>query len=290
MKDNTKKRLIVCVADGDSINSSYIKFLEKRFDVTAYTLSEIKKEKNYSSNLVLMLFTGGEDVNPSLYDEKVNNKTYYNEKRDALDSQLFDYFGRYIPSLGICRGSQFLTVNAGGKLIQHVNNHNNVGEHLIFNNLYYNKFMMTSTHHQMMYPFDLDPNHYELIAYSDTHLSTTYQNGDNEEIKLPLNFVEPEIVYYKKTNSLAIQGHPEFLNCNSKTVDYCLDLIEHFLLKTKKLENIIDYKNDIKFERRNNRFGRIPVPRQHLEWRGFNQENPFQDDPEELEWFNENHE
>ena len=90
---------------------------------------------------------------------------------------------------------------------------------------------MTSSHHQMLYPFDLNENDYELIAYSEFFKSSTYLNGNNEEIELPLNFLEPEIVYYKNTNSLCIQGHPEWNHCEEKTSKMCLNLINKYLKK-----------------------------------------------------------
>lgn len=124
--------------------------------------------------------------------------------------------------------SQFLTTMSGGSLIQHVNGHG--GDHLISTKEGI-MLKMTSTHHQMMYPYDLNKDKFDLIAWSTYFKSDTYLNGRNEEIEIPTEFLEPEIVHYKNTNALAIQGHPEFSSCNREASDYCLDLIRNYLNK-----------------------------------------------------------
>ena len=158
-----------------------------------------------SANLIV--FTGGADVDPAFYNEEKNKKTFINTNRDINEKKIFDKYAGKIPMLGICRGSQFLTVMNGGKLIQHVNNHAGMTHQISFNNGKTHR--ITSTHHQMMYP--KDTNH-ELIAWSTTKRGTTYQNGHNKEIEgIDENFKEPEIVYYPDSNTLGIQGHPEHM-------------------------------------------------------------------------------
>ena len=148
---------------------------------------------------------------------------------------MFNKFSN-VPKLGICRGSQFLTVASGGKLIQHVEGHAVGTPHLITvtsNKLgmYDYKYPMPSTHHQMMFPYNLDTLDYDLIGTSTYFLSPNYVNGNNEFIDVPEDFLEPEIVYYKHTKALAIQGHPEFFNSDPDTTDMCLELISAYLLK-----------------------------------------------------------
>lgn len=102
---------------------------------------------------------------------------------------------------------------------------------ILNNRLRYN---ITSSHHQMLYPFDLNEKDYKLIAYSEYFQSKTYLDGKNEEINLPNNFLEPEIVYYKNTNSLCIQGHPEWSHCEKRTSSMCLDLLDKYLKEFKQ--------------------------------------------------------
>lgn len=85
----------------------------------------------------------------------------------------------------------------------------------------------------MLYPFDMNPKDYELLAYSEYFQSKTYLNGNNEEIELPKDFLEPEIVYYKNTNALCIQGHPEWSHCEKRTSNMCLNLIDKYLKEFK---------------------------------------------------------
>src|SRR5690606_26079714 len=113
----------------------------------------------------IALFTGGEDVDPSLYGQNVGNNTFINVKRDSQEKSLYHILHPKTLKLGICRGSQFLTVMSGGSLIQHVEGHG--GNHLItvvdthpldkeeidIFRVDPDRFMtmeITSTHHQMM--------------------------------------------------------------------------------------------------------------------------------------------
>ena len=181
----------------------------------------------------IVLFTGGEDVHPGYYGESVGQFTRTNKKRDEMELFLFNKargFGKLC--LGICRGAQALTVFSGGELIQHVTNHAIGGTHKIHLMNEDVDIDITSTHHQMMWPFYLNKEDYSILAKSTVDLSTTYLNGDDNERRLPSNFVEPEIVYYKKTNCLCIQGHPEYMPKDSSAVRYINVLIREYLEDT----------------------------------------------------------
>ncbi len=66
------------------------------------------------------LFTGGEDVDPTLYgEEAIERCGAANPRRDRLERVVFDYaMERDAPILGICRGIQLLNVFLGGRLYQ----------------------------------------------------------------------------------------------------------------------------------------------------------------------------
>jgi len=226
------KKISITVGIEDTMSPNDIAFLEERFDLKIIPFSKllVKENKPYIN---LLFFTGGADVNPKMYGEKIGKYTQINAPRDMMCEEIFiKYY--HTPKLGICRGSQILTVLNGGKLIQHVSQHAIGGTHKIDVHFEGNNnpssFNITSTHHQMMYPFDLNNKSYKILGWSSVSLSNTYLNGDNKEIKLPAKFVEPEIVYYPKGRSLAIQGHPEFDSCPQQTKDLCLDLITNYLL------------------------------------------------------------
>lgn len=178
----------------------------------------------------IVYFTGGEDVDPSVYSCDKNSKTNSNKQRDNSEIKFFNAAKKYgIFMIGTCRGAQLLTaLQNRGFLIQHVNGHARASLHEItFNDG--DRAVATSTHHQMMYPYNTT---HELIAWSTTPLSDVYefQNGSAID-KLPGDR-EPEIVYYPGTRALAIQPHPEYMQ---KTARLVLKLNE--ILKSKMSYN-----------------------------------------------------
>ena len=228
-----KIKINLLIAD-DSSSLEYIEYLNKIFDITV-----IKHTERMKNNVDLILFTGGEDVNPSYYNEKKGVYTSCNYERDEKEVEIFNEY-RSTPKIAICRGAQLNTVLAGGKLIQHVDGHDK--DHNIFIENY-GTYKMTSSHHQMMNPFKMTKDGYELIAYSEYFQSKTYLNGDSEIIKRTKEFLEPEIIYYPYTKALCIQGHPEWRHCDSNTSNICLNLIQKYLLNNniEKLKPIGNY-------------------------------------------------
>jgi len=220
-----KKKLNVLINEQTG-NDSYLAFLALQFDLNIINFC------NYSGNeqIDLVLFTGGEDVFPEYYGENTGKHTFVNKKRDQIEQKMFSYTSSKIPKLGICRGSQFLTVMSGGKLIQHVEGHGIGGKHTIDIVHPFNKVVeITSTHHQMLYPFNLSKEEYIICAYSTYNRSGVYLNGNNENINLPDNFVESEIVFYPKYNALAIQGHPESGVMSTEEKIFFLNYIQKIL-------------------------------------------------------------
>lgn len=178
------------------------------------------------SSVDLVVFPGGADISPSLYGEKPHPSTRYSKETDDRDIQAFLKARKYkIPMLGICRGAQFLTVMAGGKLIQNVSNHES-GTHRIFSSMGYDTIQITSSHHQMMYPYNLPEDEYEVI-YHSARYSMQYggDNGSVHEMMTQRNLMEPEIVYYPGIKSFCIQGHPEWMAKDGDVVKLLRKLI-----------------------------------------------------------------
>lgn len=174
----------------------------------------------------LVVFTGGADVHPTLYGEAVNPKTKSVIKRDYNEQALFDRIHKLrIPSVGICRGAQFLTVMNGGSLVQHVNSHAITGTHPICT-VDGESVDVTSTHHQMMNPSGL----YQVVAWADG-LSDVYEGGDSSvHLKhTKAGVKEPEVVYYDLTRSLAVQFHPEYMNEDTSGYKYFQSLLEEYI-------------------------------------------------------------
>lgn len=207
-------------------NLEYGKFIANLTERGLEFFNDIKPEI-YKSDIIL--FTGGEDVTPSFYGAIEHKTTYYNTTRDNYEMEIFKKIPLGVLKVGICRGSQFLTVMSGGLLIQNVINHAIGDTHNIElkeNGEYLKKLPITSTHHQMMYPFNLQEQDYEIIAKSETKRSNGYYDGDKIDPKKVI--VEPEIIYYKKTNCLCIQGHPEMMYEESETVKKIIELINYY--------------------------------------------------------------
>ena len=107
--------------------------------------------------------------------------------------------------------TQFLCVMNGGKLVQNCKNHALWGTHGITDGVV--TYEITSTHHQMQYPYNLSSSSYDLLYKSEPRLSSIYA-GDLIKLEKILECGEPEVVlYHKKTlpMCLAIQGHPEMI-------------------------------------------------------------------------------
>jgi gamma-glutamyl-gamma-aminobutyrate hydrolase PuuD len=158
----------------------------------------------------VVVFTGGEDVDPSLYGENKNPRTWSNLTRDLYEKEIFEKARALkLPMIGICRGSQFLCVMSGGKLVQHQQNPEYIHE-IETNN--YGKLMITSTHHQAAYPFNLNDWYYKVIGWT-RDISVMHEDGNGDELH---PYKECEIVYYNNTKCLGIQGHPEFTDYQEK--------------------------------------------------------------------------
>jgi putative glutamine amidotransferase len=68
-----------------------------------------------------VMFTGGSDVNPALYDEAPHPTTNVKPERDAAELVLMRAaLASDLPVLAICRGMQLMAVAYGGRLHQHL--------------------------------------------------------------------------------------------------------------------------------------------------------------------------
>lgn len=198
-------------------NIEYISFIQN-----AILVDDLSKAQ-------IVLFTGGEDVHPSLYKCARHPTTDANLQRDLAEQAIFQKVRTDQLCIGICRGSQFLCVMNGGKLVQNVANHALFFSHNIIEHDTNKVYATTSTHHQMQYPFNCPPDSYTILMSSYPSRSPIYE-GSN--IKIGLILTEPEIVLYhnpKLPKCLAIQGHPEYMDPNSALVLWINEFIEnHF--------------------------------------------------------------
>ena len=69
-----------------------------------------------------LLFSGGSDLDPGLYDQEPHEETFgVHADRDRAELALLEAaLARDMPVLAVCRGSQVLNVARGGDLVQHL--------------------------------------------------------------------------------------------------------------------------------------------------------------------------
>jgi putative glutamine amidotransferase len=166
---------------------------------------------------------GGGDISPSLYKKAVGKRTGADKQpgiRDRIEWALMHAAKeRGMPIIGICRGAQMLCALVGGHLIQDVTDH---GRSHPVTTSDGRTITVSSLHHQMMYPFDVE---HTLLAWSKDKLSKHYLDVDTPvEVEC-----EPECVWFPQVQGLAIQWHPEFMRKEEKANHYVRELIQQYL-------------------------------------------------------------
>lgn len=157
----------------------------------------------------LVCFTGGADVSPSLYGEEQLPETHCVPVRDKIEQDIFSKCAnKLIPMVGICRGGQFLNVMNGGKMWQHVNNHNR--SHWVFDDDEGDGVMCTSTHHQMMIPA-INAEGGIIPRVVGTAAEATLKKSATTTINIEKNsYDDIEVLHYPATDCLCFQPHPEY--------------------------------------------------------------------------------
>lgn len=157
----------------------------------------------------VVVFAGGADINPSLYDEKNVKAWGVNKERDELEVAVYKKCVSLKKVMfGICRGAQFLHAMNGGKLWQNVNGHGR--EHWIVDLDEDVRVLATSMHHQMLQENDT----MELVAVCEDAVSTSFEDADLfvDLTKKGSNgppIMEVEAGAYEGTKCFFVQGHPE---------------------------------------------------------------------------------
>jgi gamma-glutamyl-gamma-aminobutyrate hydrolase PuuD len=180
------------------------------------TMTSLLKEAGFESvnspeDAHILVFNGGADIGTSIYNElPVFRGIPANQgNRDRDEIQLYERFVGSKFMMGICRGAQLLNCLNGGKLWQHVDNHQ--VDHQMLDLLTGKVIKVTSTHHQMMKP-NLDLG--QVIGIANRSYVKMSEGIDNKKYHLPMNLEDGkdiEVVWYPNTRSLCIQGHPEYV-------------------------------------------------------------------------------
>ena len=123
----------------------------------------------------------------------------------------------------------------GGKLVQNVRNHGLYGTHGITDGEM--EYEITSTHHQMQYPYNLNKENYDVLFRASNLRSPYHYEGSNVDALTIMEKGEPEIVLYHKEGMpkcLAIQGHPEYMRPDAPVVEMLNNLIDEILNSIEK--------------------------------------------------------
>jgi gamma-glutamyl-gamma-aminobutyrate hydrolase PuuD len=186
-----------------------------------------------------VVFEGGTDIDPRFYQEIRGSWTDLpDEMRDRHEFALFHRAQRKGASIiGICRGAQLCCVAADGKLIQHVAGHRTNSHMVALQPCGYipSEFMLlkaAADHHQLMFPHVLPADRWTLLGWPyPGNIATRYFDQFNMQIKMPGDFREPEIIWFRKEKALAIQPHPEWMNADDGFPRYCQHLVKKLILE-----------------------------------------------------------
>lgn len=217
------------------------------FDPWKPTILEMNSNKPLDESVLkridLIIFGGGEDINPKIYG---HNNVASNNSQSELSAREMWEIGLFnnnikretpIPMLGICRGAQFLCVMFGGWLVQDVNHHAGANHLLGIEAPFDGSFdsvLANSYHHQMMIP---NPNCSTVIA--STKCGTRYK-FDTKTVGDGIRFGfnpnrDPEVVFFSEQRkngtikALGIQGHPEYLHCQDPFSIRSRDWVKYLL-------------------------------------------------------------
>jgi len=181
---------------------------------------------NHINNASLVVFTGGADISPNLYNEQRNRKTYASPQRDEEEVKIFESCRKLgIDMAGICRGGQLLNVLNGGSMWQHADGHTST--HQIDDIDLDEPLKVTSTHHQIMKPT------YDALIIATAKESTYYEGAESDKQIIPdIDDKEVEVCFYEETRCLCFQPHPEY--GHEPTETYFFDVIDRYGLGERK--------------------------------------------------------
>jgi gamma-glutamyl-gamma-aminobutyrate hydrolase PuuD len=175
----------------------------------------------------LVMFTGGEDVSPELYGETSPlGMCFTNRLRDKREAAIFAVALKHgIKMTGICRGTQFINVMSGGRMMHDIKGHGTGHNTHRMETSKGEVIDVNSFHHQMIIP----PEDGYVIGWAKDRLSDRYIGDKDQPVEW--NGPETEIVLIPRTLCCGVQWHPEWMLKNEDGYIYYNNLVERFMKK-----------------------------------------------------------
>lgn len=172
------------------------------------------------SEVDIACWTGGEDINPNLYNQKPIPKTYFSKSRDERELDFYKLY-KSKPKLGVCRGGQLLNVLNGGSMYQDIDGHRH-GTHHVVDTVHGKSVIVCSVHHQLMIPSEKAV----IVAYSRI---STYRKNDKGTFYRGEEEIDPEVIWIPEDKALCFQAHPEF--GPKSCTDYFFELVNRYIMR-----------------------------------------------------------
>lgn len=161
----------------------------------------------------IIVWTGGEDINPEIYGHTRHNTTWFNPSRDRVELAAWEHVkDTNKMKVGICRGHQLLSALNGAILFQDVDNHcqGSVGHSCVYSNenAELEISSVSSVHHQMVDP-RTSSKPYEVWAWTNRSNRREYGSPKMTDDR---NINDVEMIWWPESRSFGFQGHPEYSN------------------------------------------------------------------------------
>jgi len=219
---NKNKRILVPLYAG------YGRSVEALGEIT----TDYRKFFSNPAQTDMVLFTGGEDIDPKFYEDKSPHRLCsFRSERDELEISIFEVaLERDIPMIGICRGLQLFNVMAGGKLMHHISGHGGSLHDIdVLDGTKQDTFIVNSMHHQMIIPEEDDS--VIITGWSTDNLSGGVYYGTYDE-RVDYNGVEIEAATFPKLKAFGVQYHPECMKKDTAGFIYFESLARDMLNNT----------------------------------------------------------
>ncbi|HWU43018.1 MAG TPA: gamma-glutamyl-gamma-aminobutyrate hydrolase family protein [Bdellovibrio sp.] len=162
-----------------------------------------------ATHFPFMVAMGGDDVDPSLYQQQNAHCRKVIPTRDQFEMALIRSYVEQEKGflLGVCRGSQITSVALGYELIQDLPHQ--VGQQVAHANDWHS-IEIQSTQHNILK--SIAPSNNQLFVNSIHHQSVVYRDGGILEIAAKASDGVTEATEFRNGRGLLLQFHPELMN------------------------------------------------------------------------------